>query len=272
MKYFYFHLFFFLIITSLSAQNLLIWDGEGLADSACTYDWGVRTNVAANVQQGNYAFQGNPDNWHSPGIRLNCRNTWRANLRDYDEIWFYAKSSSTTVKPLRLSIYGWPYSSKGVDVTPYIVGGGGITNTYKLVKIPLDSLKTANYTLGSIEILYFGTPTPPTGYKTYIDNIWAMDLRPTWIKDYKILSNNSFRLQIQHRYDTTDVKQLSHYQLTSPTDTDFSTPQNAVEVGLHYYVEDYDPADNYNNPIPICNFYLYPIFDKKMKNVSKAIT
>lgn len=259
-------LFSLLLTFSLTAQNLLIWDGEGAADSACLYDWALRTNVAANVQQGNYAFQGNPDNWHAPGLRLNCRDTWRANLHDYDEIWFYAKSSSATPKQLRLSIYGWPYASKSVDVTPYIVGGGGVTDTYKLVKIPLDSLKTANYTLGSIEILYFGTPSPPSGYKTYIDNIWAMDLRPTWIKDYKILSDNTFRLQIQHRYDTTDVKDLSHYQLTSSTDADFATPQLSVEVGRHYYVEDYDPADNYNNPIPLCNFYLYPIFDKKMKN------
>lgn len=258
-----FLLFFSFSLSVLPAQNLLIWDGENLADSTCIYDWAVRANN--NAHQGNYAFEGHPDFWHAPGLRLNCRNTWRANLHDYDEIWFYAKCS-TLGKPMRLSIYGWPYTSKSVDLSPYIVGGGGITNNYKLIKIPIDSLKTASYTLGSIEVLYFGTSLPPSNYNIYVDDIWAMDLKPTWIKNNNILSNNTFRLQIAHRYDTSSVKQLTNYQLSSTTDPDFFTPQNATKIGMHYYVEDYDPADNYNNPIPLCNFYLYPIFGFPMKN------
>lgn len=256
-------LHFFLCLSSLTAQNFLIWNGEDSSDVSCTYDWASRIN--SNAQQGTYCFQGTPDPWHSPGLRLNCRNSWRANLLDYDEIWFWVKAS-TTGKKVRLSIYGWPYSSRSVDIDPYIVGGGGVSTSYKLVKMPLDSLKTLQYHLGAIEILYFGTSTPPSGYNIFIDDVWAMDLKPTYIKSAAILSEKTLRLDIAHRYDTTDVKVLSHYQISSPTDPDFLSPKSASNIGMHYYVEDYDPADNYNNPIPIINPQLFPQFAFPFKN------
>ncbi|MFN0203661.1 MAG: glycoside hydrolase family 9 protein [Bacteroidia bacterium] len=262
MKYILLFLCFFPL--TVVSQNLLLWNGEDSTDANCTYDWAARVNN--NAFAGNYCFKGNPDYWHAPGLRLNCRNTWRANLHDYDELWLYAKSSVAN-KPIRIGFYSWPNVSKGVNVDPYIVGGGGITTSYKLIKIPLDSFKTAQYTLGSIEILYFGASIPPSPtYNIYVDEIWAMDLKPTFIKNHQILSHNSLRLQIAHRYDTTDVKNLTHYQLSSNSDSDFFIPQNATKVGMHYYVEDYDPADHYNNPIPKLNHYLYPIFGASMKN------
>lgn len=258
------HFLFLFFPVFLMAQNLLIYDGE--IASSCAHSYGTLVNT--NVHSGTGAFEGLPSLWHSPGIRLNCVTgspAWRANISNYDELWFYAKAEVPN-KTLTISFYGWPYASKGVNINNYIVGGGGLTTTYKLVKIPIDSFKTAQYSLGAIEIMYLGTSQPPSGYRIYVDDIWAMDLKPTQVIDTKWLSNTTVKLQVKDKYDTTAVKNLANYQVVSTTDSDFFTPQNATNVGMHYYVEDYDPADNYNNPIPRINYYLYTKFPFTLKN------
>lgn len=249
---------------AIFGQNLLIYDGE--TASSCAHSYGTLVNT--NVHSGTGAFQGLPDLWHAPGIRLNCVTgspAWRANISNYDELWFYAKAE-VLGKIMYVGFYGWPYTSKSININNYIAGGGVLDTSYKLVKIPIDSFKTAQYSLGAIEIMYLGSAQSPSGYHIYVDDIWAMDLKPTQVIDTKWLSNTTVKLQIKDKYDTTAVKNLANYQVVSTTDSDFFTPQNATNVGMHYYVEDYDPADNYNNPIPRINYYLYTKFPLTLKN------
>ena len=248
----------------LFGQNRLIWDGEWATDT-CQTEWGRKTDSIAHF--GTHCFMGFPDQWHAPGIRLHCTQSWRVNLSLYNELRFWVKTNQITSKPLSLSIYGWPNTSRGFDVTPYIVGGGTMDTTWKEVRVPLDSLKTAVFKLGVAEIIYLGVPFPPRDFKFFIDDVWAADTKETKVTGMKIISNKTLRLNIADRFDTLAVKNTANYFVTSPDDAEFSVPQYPNQTSMHYYVEDFDPSDNYNNPIPIINYQLFLGFDKKLKNV-----
>ena len=256
--------FFLLALTpSVSAQNRLVWDGEYAGDN-CQTEWGNLTTTEAH--SGTHSFMGIPDQWHAPGIRLHCTPSWRVNLSLFNELRFWVKANQNAGKPLNISIYGWPNTSRGVDATPYLVGGGTIGTTWKEVRLPLDSLKTAAFKLGVTEIIYMGVAFPPSGYQFFIDDVWAVDTKETKVTETKIISDKTLRLNIADRFDTLAVKNTANYFVTSPDDADFSTPQYPNQISMHYYVEDFDPSDNYNNPIPIINYYLFLSLDKKLKN------
>ena len=119
-------------------QNLLLWNGEFFNPSICNtgipYPYGGVDSTQAF--QGNYCFEGTPDQWHAPGINMTCQGVWRANIEDYDELWFYAKATELG-KTFTVAFYGWPHTSNGVEITPYI-DGGLLDTVYRLVKLPLD--------------------------------------------------------------------------------------------------------------------------------------
>ena len=263
LKYFWILIFYFFISYSAHSQNRLIWDGEASTDT-CQNEWGAKTDSIAH--SGRYCFKAYPDQWHSPGIKLHCTPSWRVNLSIYNELRFWVKASSNVNKPLNISVYGWPNTSRGIDITPYLVNGGAVDTTWKEARVPLDSLKKPSFQLGVAEILYFSVPTPPAGYKFFIDDVWGYDIKPTEVISSKVLSNSVLRFDVANRYDTTSVKELSHYFVTSSDDTEFSTPQYANQASMHFYVEDYDSADNYNNPIPILSNQVFIGFAKKFKN------
>jgi hypothetical protein len=249
---------------SCFAQNFKLWNGEEPnpgANGACQYDWGILSTI--KPYEGKNCFEGKPDAWHAPGIRLNC-SAWRANISNFDLLRFRAKCS-TTGKTIKLSIYGWPNTSRSIDITPYITSGGGLDSTWKEIRLPIDSLKTDKFSCGASEILYFSSSPAPYNYSFFIDDIWALDTSPTKITAMRPLAADVLHLDMESRYDTLTVLDVSNYSISSKTDADFLTSQTATAVGKHWYVEDYDPADNYNNPIPRVDFNLFLTFGKKMK-------
>jgi hypothetical protein len=244
-----------LMISATMAQNILLFNGETPDISTCSFSNGNADNT--NQYSGNYCFQGNPTMWAGAGINLNCQNSWRIDISKYDELWFYAKcsapASSTTI-----SITGWPYSSKIVDISNYIPGGA-LTGTYQLVRIPIDSLKTNLYNLSSIEYIYLSASSSEV---IYADNFYAMDLSPNTITNYEMLSEHAVHLNVSGSYDTTDVKILSNYNIISTDDADFFTAQQPAQLGMRYFVAGFDPS----TPNPDVKYELYLIFNSNMKN------
>lgn len=241
------------------SQNLLLFDGETVDVPNCQYHYGAQETQ--QVHTGSYAFQGTPDPWHSPGISMKCQGAWRKNISTYNTLEFYIKASALG-HSASVSFYGWPNSSKGVDILPYIEGG--ILDTeYKKVSIPLDSLKTTTYKLESIEILYFGKAVNGSGYTIYVDDVWAVDTRPNAVDTVRAVSNTVLKLDIMHRYDTTQVQDTLLYTLSSTTDADFAVPRPTHKVGMHYYVKNFE---NQVIAIPIFEQELFLVFTKKMKN------
>lgn len=246
----------FTFITCLTtAQNLLLWDGETPNIGTCTFSNGNADNT--NQYAGNYCLQGNPTQWAGAGIDLHCQNTWRVDISKYDELWFYAKSNAPATSTF-ISITGWPYSSNTIDITNYIPGGV-LTSTYKLVKIPIDSLKTLQYNLGAIEYIYLSASASEV---IYADNFYAMDLSPNTITNYEMLSERAIHLDISGNYDTTDIKVLNHYTIVSTDDTDFLSAQQPANVGMRYHVIGFDE----NFPNPDVKYELYLVFNSNMKN------
>ena len=247
------------------SQNFLLFDGEIPSVSSCTFPYGGADSL--NSYAGTYCFQGNPDQWHSPGINLGCQNAWRADLSGFDELWFYAKASETG-KKINLGFYGWPYVSNAVDIDPY--GPAALDTVYQLYKIPLDSLRTPSYNLASVEILYFGTAMPGDTHKIYVDEIWAIDITPNDINRYKIISEDVIRLDIKDRYDTTQVQILTDYTLQSLTDSNYLNPLNPLKNGMRYYVKGFEDISTMavvqlknelflNFPFPLINGHSYTL-------------
>ncbi len=238
-----------------SSQNLLLWNGETSGIGSCAFSNGSADNT--NAYAGNYCFQGTPTQWSGAGINLQCQNTWRVDISKYDELWFYAKCSSPAASTT-LTVTGWPFSSRIIDIANYIPGGV-LTSAYKLVKVPIDSLKTSQYNLGSIEYIYLSASA---GETIYADDFYAMDLTPNTITNYEMLSEHSIHLNVSGSYDTADVKILNHYTVSSMDDADFTAPQQPVKVGMRYYVAAFDP----NFPNPDVKYELYLVFNSNMKN------
>lgn len=236
-------------------QNVLLWDGETSTIGNCLFSNGSADNT--NQYAGNFCFQGNPTQWAGGGIDLHCQNTWRIDISKYDELWFYAKCN-TPAASTTLTITGWPYSSRIVDIANYIPGGV-LTSTYQLVKIPIDSLKTFQYNLGSIETIYLSSSASEV---IYADDFYAMDLSPNTVTNFEMLSEHALHLDISGSYDTTDVKLLNHYTIISSDDADFAVAQQPVDVGLRYQVIGFDP----NFPNPNVKYELYLVFNSNLKN------
>lgn len=253
----------FLVLTMLwgiagYGQNLLLYNGESI-DPACQYFYGGLDSQ--QVHTGNYAFKGTPDQWHSPGISMKCQGAWRKNLSDYNILEFYIKASAPG-HSATVSIYGWPNVSKGVEILPYIEGGA-LDTEYRKVSIPIDSFKTPTYGLETIEILYFGKAVNGSGYSIYIDDVWAKDTRPNAVDTTVVVSQSVLKLDIMHRYDTTQVQDAQLYTLTSPTDADFAVGQHPQDVGMHYFVKNYEDQVI---AVPIFEQELFLVFPFHLKN------
>jgi len=158
----------------------LIWDGE-LA-GGCVDSFGVFINTGCF--EGTTCFEGHPDGYHQPTLRLGgstCQSSlpsYRKDFSAYDEIWFYAKSDQIG-KTFDFSLSGWPSASNAVNIDPYIEGGQ-LDTSWRLVRIPTAALKNSNYTISTIELLYFGIAKPAVNpadnHKIYIDSIYAVSL------------------------------------------------------------------------------------------------
>jgi len=239
-----------------AAQHLLVWDSETI-DETCNFHYGGPDSTEAYA--GQWCFAGLPDPWHAPGIVL-CADTWREDISGHDELWFYTKSDSLN-RTFDFYISGWPYDSRRINIDPYIAGAQ-LDTTYNLVRLPIDSLKTAEYQLQSIETLYFGTAQPEDGHRIFVDDVWAMDVRPTQIDSVCLLANNVIGITVADRFDLDYARTLGNYQIASDDDVDFGTGVSPTEVGIHYYVDDFAK----NAPAPHIVFEIFLIYAPVLKN------
>lgn len=245
------------VTNTCPAQNMLLWDGETPTINDCGFNNGIADNSCPH--SGNCAFKGSINQWKSATINLKCQNNWRVDLSKYSEIQFYIKSETPDMM-LKFGLSGWPYTSNMIDIAPYIQNGP-ISNSYKLVKIPLEVLKTAEYKLNSVEHLRFETSGPDIQV-IYADDFKAIDLIPNQIDSIHFLSNQVIKLNVMDPYAMEDVQQNTNYQVISPNDPDFLQPQNPLKIGRHFFVKEF--PENSTNPITKNELFL--VFDQKLKN------
>jgi endoglucanase len=153
----------------LSAESgAMIWDGE----SGWTGEYGSLND--ARPFRGNACFEGVPQASHSPAIDLNGYPSYRSDISAFDEIWFFGGVSQVG-KTFSFKVSTWPNGSNIVLVDPY-VEGGAVDTTWRLVRIPIADLVTADYTFDKIDRISFGVANPTPGHSIFVDEIWAVDL------------------------------------------------------------------------------------------------
>lgn len=239
------------------AQNLQLWNGEYPTVIDCNFSNGQADNSSPN--SGLWAFKGSINQWKSATINLKCQNNWRVDLSKYSEIQFYIKSETPGIV-LKFGLSGWPYTSNMVDIAPYIQNGP-INNAYKLVKIPLEALKTVEYKLNSVEHLRFET-TGTDLQVIYADDFMAIDLSPNEVDSINFLNDQVVKLNVKDLFIMEDVQQNTNYQIISTNDTDFLQGQNPSKIGRHFFVKEF--PENSTNPITKNELFLQ--FDQKLKN------
>jgi Glycosyl hydrolase family 9./N-terminal ig-like domain of cellulase. len=250
---------------SAKSQVINVWDGENGDINNCEFQYGQADNL--NAHSGQWCFKATPDAYHQPVINLKCSNTWRTDISEKDEIWFYAKANKKGALT-RLNFSGWPNVSRSVSIAPYIQDGY-LDTFYKLIRIPIDSLKTTNYKLQSIEYLYLDTSSV-AGLIIYADDFSAKVIKPDTVTSVTWLSDNSVKISVNRSYDTSAVKVSSNYLLSSNQDANYLSPIQPDKIGLHYYVKTFD--ENVPNPLVTYELFLqFPFHLQKGKDYQLTV-
>ena len=158
-----------IVIVVPTIGNLLLFDGEEAFSSEAPFTLPNTTEPF----RGQVCLEANPDQWHGPVVKVR-NDAWRKDISQYDEIWFMAKASGVDAH-ISFAVASWPFDSTAIDIDPFIEGGA-LTSEYKLVRLPVDLLKTADYDLTSIERVGFGLSLPGESYRLFIDEVWAINL------------------------------------------------------------------------------------------------
>ena len=171
-----------------------------------------------------------PDLWHTNALRLYCGSQYRRNLAPYDAIEFHVKALTPGVGSATFSMSKWDQQSTTVRVADY-AEGGVLDGQWRRVFIPLDDLRTPEWTLGGTSTLAWGNLTSCAfGFRgSYascehflVDDIRVLDLTPPFVANYSIESDTVVRLVINEPYDPHAAKDVSQYRIVSTTDTAYA--------------------------------------------------
>jgi len=145
---------------------LPLWNGE-----KCNYRDGTLNEEHA--YDGRYSFERitNPYEWNHSVISLYCEQDMTVNLSESDEIRFYTKADQLgkTFNFYASEAYREWGDCNTINIDDYIEEGE-LTDHYRLVSIPLDSLKNDNCMLEKIQALHFFNHDD-IEFKFYIDDI-----------------------------------------------------------------------------------------------------
>lgn len=149
-------------------ERLRIFDGE----LPFTANRGAATTASA--YEGAASFEGIPTPWHKPTIYLTNLPTNRADVSTFDALQFYARCNQPG-KHFKFSVTGGGLVSIEIDILPYIEGNM-LDDGWRLVRIPIDVLRTPAFPLNRLDYLQFGVAQPTDGHRIYIDNVDAVTL------------------------------------------------------------------------------------------------
>ena len=156
-------------VTVVSATaSLLIFDGET--------PFTINTQTLLNISSpynGDGCLEGAPDLYKEPDLNLQGLSSSRADISGFDEIWFFARASEAG-HTINFATMGQNESSNRVNISPYIAGGA-LDTTWRLVRLPVNTLVTPTYPLSRLDHLYFGKANDASGYHIFVDDIWAVN-------------------------------------------------------------------------------------------------
>ena len=131
------------------------------------------------------------------------------------------------------------------------IEGGVVDSHWRRVHIPLDDLRTDEWTLGGASTFSWSNISSCAfGYRgSYgncqhflVDDIRVLDLTPPFVANYSIESDRVLRLVINEPYDPHAAKIKSQYQIVSSSDPAYASPQPAADVGIFVHFEGFLPG------------------------------
>ena len=180
-------------------------------------------------RNGSTGLQLEPDPWHTPAYNLYCGSGNRTDFTPFDVVEFYFRCATTNVGDPGFWLNTWNQQSKVIRIQDFIQGGI-IDDTWRRVRIPLTNLVTADWTLGNVERLFWGTDSQSRTY--FVDDIALRVTTPPFVTQVVPASSTVLSLQLNQRYDFASMRVAAHYTLSSPTDPDFRQGVSASESGI----------------------------------------
>ncbi len=161
---------FLIYVEDVHAQHE--WAHIWTSDDCYYYDGTLNEEEAYS---GRYCYEriiDEEDNWYHTAISLWCEEKTPYDLTRSDEIRFYAKADKQG-RTFNFNIserdIEWEDCRKELNINNYIEDGV-LSTHYKLVRVPIDSLKTDECTLENIDGLHFYN-RDDLDFKFYIDDI-----------------------------------------------------------------------------------------------------
>lgn len=229
-----------------SSPISLIYTGESSTQELGSLERATEISDPANVFSGTTALRIEPTPWHKPLVNL----PQRTNFTTHDTLEFNYKSDLPN-QTQTLTLMDWgPFIGTTINIQDYIEGGN-ITTSFKKVSIPLEDLQSPAFDLSSVLTLVFGT-NPDSAF-FYLDDLQLRATQAAQINNVTPENHHVLRIEFGNGVDQGSATTLSHYEITSDTDTDFSSPvipsasgtssrgvgfseHNATSVILKHYV------------------------------------
>ncbi len=264
MKDFICMLFFLLICSGISAQNIHIWNGETNDDLLCTLNNYFEYNNTEAFSSPT-CLEGRFDLWNRATVFLSDCSYYRKNIAFTQSLCFQIKANKSDQKVFAaLSAWHSPNNSLSteIDIASFLASGI-LTTQYQQVCIPLDEFRDGNFTALWLESLLFKAENPEPDLRVYIDDIFLKDTLPATPTQVENISNQAIRVHFDSRYDNGSATKIDNYSLTSSDDPIFANPVHPSAVGLHYYYNGLE-EDSLWLALPKSYFTVYLIFDQKM--------
>lgn len=151
---------------------------------------------------------------------------------------FLRSSRPQASQGLLIGLGKWNRQSNILRVADYIEGGV-IDTEWRRVFIPLNDLRTAEWSLGGSSTIHFHNTSAHCNFafpasthacdSFFVDDISVLDMTPPFIKSWVALSGDLFELEVNEPYDPVAVENPALFGLVSDTDPTYVPSGNVVQ-------------------------------------------
>ena len=259
---------------SSAAVDSIIYDGDSTAGALLGAGCPEYAAQAAGTGVGGgNALQLKPDAWHNPAYNLYCGGQSRRDLTPYDVLEFKMRAATSDAGSPTFYVRTWNFLGKEVKVTDYIEGGK-LDTTWRLVRIPIPALATAEWKLGNVERLVWGKDASNRTW--YIDDIAARDIYGPSITGAAGVSDTILRVGVSEAFDLKSARTPANYVITSATDPAYQGGKPSLAAGVQIRFKDFGPGNEAVNdhmvyvraPSPLKSGHTYTV---AVKGISDTV-
>ena len=173
--------------------------------------------------------------------------SYRANFGLFDVLEFYFRTTATDPgNPTIRLIECCKYASNTLSINNYIVDSGPLDNTFKKISIPVSDFATADWSLAGVDRIHFNPDNETRVY--FLDNMQLLDATSPMLENVKPETNKILKVNFSESFDFQTAYNLKNFELTSPTDPNYSSPQNPIDTGIHIRYQFHEDGAHLTDP------------------------